>query len=108
MKFWDAKGTDTQGETTLPDAVTRVPPSLLIRNSMLLVEPNYSTYYNVMVERLKRITEVTESGLAEVNQMPDENGSKFLKVCLDANEEIQGDVYEEEEDPALSRLGSDS
>ena len=108
MKFWDAARADTQGETTLPDAVTRVPPSLLIRNSMLSVEPNYSTFYNVMMEQFKRITEIRESGLAEVNQMPDENGSKFLKACLDANQEIQGDVYEEKEGPALSRLGSDS
>ena len=38
---------DTQGVTTLPDAVTRVPPSLLLRNSMLPVEPKYSRYYNV-------------------------------------------------------------
>ncbi len=70
MKFWDAARADTQGETTLPDAVTRVPPSLLLRNSMLPVEPHYSMYYNVVMEqmeRLKRITEVTESGLAEVN-----------------------------------------
>lgn len=87
MKIWDMAGADMQGVTTLPDAVTRVPPSLLIRNSMLLVEPNYSTYYNVMVERLKRITEVTESGLAEVNQMPDD-ADMYLKACLDAmNEE---------------------
>ena len=55
---------------------------------MLLVEPNYSRYYNVVMEQLKRITEIRESGLAEVNPMPDENGSKFLKACLDAmNEE---------------------
>ena len=107
MKIWDATRADTQGET-LPDAVTRVPPSLLLRNSMLLVEPNYSRYYNVVMEQLKRITEIRESGLAEVNPMPDENGSKFLKACLDANQEIQGDVYEEKEGPALSRLGSDS
>ena len=108
MKIWDAARTDTQGVTTLPDAVTRVPPSLLIRNSMLSVEPNYSTFYNVMMEHFKRITDIRESGLAEVKQMPDENGSKFLKACLDANQEIQGDVYEEKEGPALSRLGSDS
>ena len=63
-------------------------PVLLLQNSMLPVEPNYSTYYNVMMEQFKRITEIRESGLAEVNQMPDENGSKFLKACLDAmNEE---------------------
>ena len=87
MKIWDTKGADTQGVITLPDAVTRVPPSLLLRNSMLPVEPHYSTYYNVMMEQLKRITEIRESGLAEVNQMPDEDVSKFLKACLDANEE---------------------
>ena len=75
---------------------------------MLLVEPNYSRYYNVVMEQLKRITEIRESEVAEVNQMPDENGSMFLKACLDANEEIQGDAYKEEEDPALSRLGSGS
>ena len=87
MKIWDAKGTDTQGETILPDAVTRVPPSLLLRNSMLPVEPNYSTYYNVMMEQFKRITEIRESGLAEVNQMPDD-ADMYLKACLDAmNEE---------------------
>ena len=67
MKIWDAKGADTQSVTTLMDAVTRVPPSLLLRNSMLPVEPNYSTYYNVMMEQFKRITEIRESGLAEVN-----------------------------------------
>ena len=88
--------------------MTRVPPSLLLQNSMLLVEPNNTTYYNVVMEQLKRITEIRESEVAEVNPMPDENGSKFLKACLDANEEIQGDAYKEEEDPALSRLGSDS
>ena len=87
MKIWDAKGTDTQGVKTLPDAVTRVPPYLLLRNSMLPVEPNYSRYYNVMMEQLKRITEIRESGLAEVNQMPDEDVDKLLKACLDANEE---------------------
>ena len=87
MKIWDTKGTDTQGETTLRDAVTRVPPSLLFRNSMLLVEPNYSRYYNVMMEQLKGITEIRESGLAEVNQMTDEDVDVFLKACLDANEE---------------------
>ena len=70
MKLWDAKGTDT---ITLPDAVTRVPPSLLLRNRMLPVEPSYSMYYNVMMEQLKRITEIRESEVAEVNQMPDED-----------------------------------
>ena len=99
---------DTQGVIILPDAVTRVPPSLLLRNNMLPVEPNYSVYYNVVMERLKRITEIRESGLAEVDQMPDEDVSMLLKACLDVNEEIQGDVYEEEEDPASSRLGSGS
>ena len=87
MKFWDAARADTQGVTTLPDAVTRVPLSLLLQNSMLPVEPNYSTYYNVMMEQFKRITEIRESGLAEVNQMPDEDVDKLLKACLDANEE---------------------
>ena len=87
MKIWDMAGADTQGETTLPDAVTRVPPSLLLRNSMLPVEPNYSTYYNVMMEQFKRITEIRESGLAEVNQMADEDVDKFLKACLDAMSE---------------------
>ena len=76
-----------QGVTTLPDAVTRVPPSLLLQNSVLPVEPNYSTYYNVVMEQLKRITEIRESGLAEVNQMPDD-ADMYLKACLDAmNEE---------------------
>ena len=70
MKLWDVKGADT---ITLPDAVTRVPPSLLLRNRMLPVEPNYSTYYNVMMEPLRMITEIRESGLAEVNQMSDED-----------------------------------
>ena len=111
MKIWDAAGTDTQGVTTLPDAVTRVPPSLLLQNSMLPVEPHYSRYYNVVMEQmkqLKRITEIRESGLAEVNQMPDEDVDMLLKACLDASEEMQGDVYEEKEDPASSRPGSDS
>ena len=108
MKIWDTKGADTQGVTTLPDAVTRVPPSLLLQKSMLLVEPNYTTYYNVVMEQLKRITEIRESGLAEVNLMPDEDVDMFLKACLDANEEMQGDVYIEEEGPALSRLESGS
>ena len=90
MKIWDATKADTQGVTTLPDAVTRVPPSLLLQNSMFPVEPNYSRYYNVMMEqmeRLKRITEIRESGLAEVYQMADEDVDKLLKACLDANEE---------------------
>ena len=90
MKFWDAARADMQGVTILPDAVTRVPPSLLIRNSVLPVEPHYSRYHNVVMEqmeRLKWITEVTESGLAEVNQMPDD-ADMYLKACLDAmNEE---------------------
>ena len=47
MKIWDAKETDMQGVTTLPDAVTRIPPSLLLQNSMLPVEPHYSMYCNV-------------------------------------------------------------
>ena len=76
--------------------MTRVPPSLLFRNSMLPVEPNYSRYYNVMMEHLKRITEIRGLGLAEVNPMPDEDVDMFLKACLDANEEMQGGVYEEE------------
>ena len=38
VKLWDAKGTDT---ITLPDAVTRVPPSLLLRNRVLPVESHY-------------------------------------------------------------------
>ena len=84
MKLWDAKGADT---ITLPDAVTRVLPSLLLRNRVLPVEPNYSMYYNVMMEQLKRITEIRESEVAEVNQMPDEDVDKLLKACLDANEE---------------------
>ena len=111
MTLWDATRADTQGITTLPDAVTRVPPSLLLQKSMLPVEPNYSTYYNVMMEqmeRVKRITEIRESGLAEVDQMLDIDVSMFLKACLDVNEEMQGDAYEEEEGPDLSRLGSDS
>ena len=111
MTLWDATRADTQGITTLPDAVTRVPPSLLLQKSMLPVEPNYSTYYNVMMEqmeRVKRITEIRESGLAEVDQMLDKDVSMFLKACLDVNEEMQGDAYEEEEGPDLSRLGSDS
>ena len=87
MTLWDATGTDTQGVTTLPDAVTRVPPSLLLRNSMLPVEPKYSVYYNVVMEQLKRITEIRESEVAEVDQMPDEDVSMLLKACLDANEE---------------------
>lgn len=88
MKLWDTKGTDTQGVKTLPDAVTRIPPSLLLQNSMLPVEPNYSTYYNVVMEqmeRLKRITEIRESEVAEVNQMPDEDVDMLLKACLDAS-----------------------
>ena len=108
MKIWDATGTDTQGVITLPDAVTRVPPSLLLQNSMLPVEPNYSTYYNVMMEQFKRITEIRESEVAEVNPMPDEDVDMLLKACLDASEEIQGDVYREEGGPASSRPGSDS
>ena len=78
---------------------------------MLPVEPHYSTYYNVVMEQmeqLKRITEIRESGLAEVDQMLDEDVSVFLKACMDANEEMQGDVYREEGGPALSRPGSDS
>ena len=47
MKIWGAIRTDMQGVTTLPDAVTRIPPSLLLRNSMLPVEPHYSMYCNV-------------------------------------------------------------
>ena len=108
MKIWDAARTDTQGVTTLPDAVTRVPPSLLLQNSMLPVEPNNTTYYNVVMEQLKRITEIRESEVAEVNPMPDEDVDMLLKACLDASEEMQGDVYEEKEDPASSRPGSDS
>ena len=46
--------------------------------------------------------------MAEVNQMPDEDVDMLLKACLDANEEMQGDVYEEEGGPASSRLGSGS
>ena len=39
------------------------------------------------MEQLKRITESRESGLAEVNQMPDD-ADMYLKACLDAmNEE---------------------
>ena len=44
--------------------------------------------------------------MAEVNPMPDEDGSTSLKACLDANEEMQGDAYEGEESSASSRLGS--
>ena len=40
--------------------------------------------------------------------MADEDVDKLLKACLDVNEEMQGDVYEEEESPASSRLGSGS
>ena len=46
--------------------------------------------------------------MAEVNQMPDEDVDKLLKACLDTNEEMQEDAYEEEGGPALSRLGSAS
>ena len=46
--------------------------------------------------------------MAEVDQMPDEDVNMLLKACLDANEEMQGDAYEEEESPASSRLGSGS
>ena len=39
------------------------------------------------MEQFKRITEIRESGLAEVNQMPDD-ADMYLKACLDAmNEE---------------------
>ena len=75
---------------------------------MLPVEPNYTTYYNVVMEQLKRITEIREPGLAEVDQMPDEDVDMLLKACLDANEEMQGDTDEEEGGPASSRLGSGS
>ena len=54
---------------------------------MLPVEPKYSVYYNVVMEQLKRITEIRESEVAEVDQMPDEDVSMLLKACLDANEE---------------------
>ena len=33
------------------------------------------------------MTEIRESEVAEVNQMPDEDVDKLLKACLDANEE---------------------
>ena len=40
------------------------------------------------MEQLKRITEIRESEMAEVNQMPDEDVDMLLKACLDAmNEE---------------------
>ena len=39
------------------------------------------------MERVKKITEVRESEVAEVNQMPDEDVDMLLKACLDANEE---------------------
>ena len=52
---------------------------------MLAVEPNNSTWYNVMMERLKRITEIRESEVAEVNQMTDEDVDMLLKACLDAS-----------------------
>ena len=61
-----------------------------------------------MMEQFKRITEIRESEVAEVNPMPDEDVDMLLKACLDTNEEMQEDAYEEEEGPALSRLGSDS
>ena len=40
-----------------------------------------------MMEQLKRITDIRESEVAEVIQMPDEDVDKLLKACLDANEE---------------------
>ena len=40
--------------------------------------------------------------------MADEDVDNLLKACLDVNEEMQGDVYEEEESLASSRLGSGS
>ena len=46
-----------------------------------------------MMEQLKRITDIRESEVAEVNQMPDEDVDKLLKACLDANEEMQGHVH---------------
>ena len=61
-----------------------------------------------MMEQFKRITEIRESEVAEVNPMPDEDVDMLLKACLDTNEEMQEDAYEEEEGPALSRLGSAS
>ena len=39
----------------------------------------------MVMARFKRITEIRESGLAEVNQMPDEDVDKLLKACLDAS-----------------------
>ena len=45
-------------------------------------------YYNVVMARFKRITEIRESEVAEVDQMPDEDVNMLLKACLDANEEM--------------------
>ena len=40
--------------------------------------------------------------------MLDEDVSMFLKACLDASEERQGDAYKEGEAHASLRLGSNS
>ena len=87
MELWDKKRPNMDGVQPLSDAVTRVMPSLLIRNSMLPVEPSYTTYYNVVMEqmtKLKKIIELRESGVAEVDGMTEEEVEGYLKACVDA------------------------
>ena len=82
VKLWDMKGTDA---ITLPDAVTRVPPSLLFPNSMLPVESHYVLQRDDGATKEDYWNRGIGTGRSESNVRW--RCRLVLKVCLDASEE---------------------
>lgn len=62
-------------------------PSLLLQNSVLPTEPDIAAYCREIVEKpdeLKKMAEIRESRIAEVEALPDEHVDKFLRACVNA------------------------
>lgn len=84
---WEKNPIDLRDVRTLPDAVVRVAPPLLLQNSVLPIEPDIAAYCREITEKLdelKKTAEIRESRIAEVEALPDEHVDKFLRACVNA------------------------
>lgn len=62
-------------------------PSLLLQNSVLPTEPDIAAYCREIMEKpdeLKKMAEIRESRIVEVEALPDEHVDKFLRACVNA------------------------
>lgn len=62
-------------------------PPLLLQNSVLPTEPDIASYCREITEKvdeLKKMAEIRESRIAEVEALPDEHVDKFLRACVNA------------------------